>query len=104
ILFSRSKPGEDIVTGIADRLAAIEKLLGHFANESVDRPTQTNVEHLAVVGTSLLRRNLQRSTYPPNYAEQMGAVIALTGRLVDLAANLRNPNQLSVNDRKQIHL
>jgi multidrug resistance protein MdtO len=103
ILFSRIKPGEDIVAGVADRLAAVENLLVCFAkNCSADRLTQANVVRLAMVGTSMLRRILQRSAYAPNYAEQMGAVIALTGRLVDLAANLRSPTHLSGDDREQI--
>ena len=105
ILFSRIKPGEDIVAGVADRLAAVENLLLSFANDrAADRPTQTNVVRLAMVGTSMLRRILQRSAYAPNYVEQMGAVIALTGRLVDLAANLTSPSHLSSDDREQIHL
>jgi len=105
ILFSRIKPGDDIVAGVADRLAAVENLLLCFANNCpVDRLTQASVERLAMVGTSMLRRILQRSAYAPNYAEQMGAVIALTGRIVDLAANLRSPTHLSGDDREQIRL
>jgi multidrug resistance protein MdtO len=105
ILFSRIKPGEDIVTGVADRLAAVENLLVCFANNcAVDRPTQANVARLAMVGTSMLRRILQRSAYAPNYAEQMGAVIALAGTLVDLAANLRSPTHLSGDDRERVRL
>jgi multidrug resistance protein MdtO len=105
ILFSRIKPGEDIVAGVTDRLAAVQSLLVGFANNrSVDRFTQANVVRLAMVGTSMLRRTLQRSAYAPNYAEQMGAVIALTGRLVDLAANLMSPARLSDDDREQIRL
>jgi len=105
ILFSRIKPGEDIVAGVADRLVAVENLLLDFANNgSVDRLTQANVVRLAMVGTSMFRRILQRSAYSPNYAEQMGAVIALTGRLVDLAANLSSPIRLSGDDREQIRL
>jgi len=104
-LFSRIKPGEDIVAGVAERLAAAQKLLMCFAEDCpVDRLTQASVERLAMVGTSMLRRILQRSAYAPNYAEQMGAVIALTGRLVDLAANLRSPAHLSGDDREQIRL
>src|ERR1700751_4675685 len=102
ILFSRMKPGEDIVAGIVDRLAAVENLLVCFANDCpLDRLTQANVERLAMVGTSMLRRTLQRSAYASVYAEQMGAVIALTGRIVDLAANLRSPTHLSGDDREQ---
>jgi len=52
----------------------------------------------------MLRRILQRSAYAPNYAEQMGAVIALTGRLVDLAGNLTSPDQMSAEGRQQIRL
>jgi multidrug resistance protein MdtO len=54
----------------------------------VDARTEKNITSLALVGTSRLRRFLQRSDYPPHYAEQMGAVVALVGRLVDIAANL----------------
>jgi multidrug resistance protein MdtO len=105
ILFSRIKPGEDIVAGVADRLATVQNLLVCFAeNRPVDRLIQANVVRLAMVGTSMLRRILQRSAYAPNYAEQMGAVIALTGTLVDLAANLRSPTHLSSDDREQIRL
>jgi multidrug resistance protein MdtO len=104
ILFSRIKPGQDIAAGVADRLAAVENLLVRFSNNSVDRPTQANVERLAMVGTSMFRRILQRSTYASNYAERMAAVIALTGRLVDLAANLGSPDHLSDDDREQIRL
>jgi multidrug resistance protein MdtO len=104
-LFSRIKPGEDIVAGVADRLAAVEHLLVCFANDGpADQLTQANVVRLAMVGTSMLRRILQRSAYAQNYAEQMGAVIALTGRLVDLTANLTSPTQMSSDDREQIRL
>jgi multidrug resistance protein MdtO len=105
ILFSRIKPGEDIVAGVAERLAAVQNLLACFANDcAADQSKQANVVRLTMVGTSMLRRILQRSAYAPNYAEQMGAVIALTGRLVDLAANLRSPTDLSGEDREQIRL
>ena len=105
ILFSRIKPGEDIVAGVADRLAAVQHVLVCFAeNCPADRLAQANVVRLAMVGTSMLRRILQRSAYVPHYAEQMGAVIALTGTLVDLAANLRGPTDLSGDDREQIRL
>jgi multidrug resistance protein MdtO len=105
ILFSRIKPGEDIVAGVVDRLAAVENLLVCFANDCpVERLTQANVVRLAMVGTSMLQRILQRSGYAPAYAEQMGAVITLTGRLVDLAANLGSPARLSGSGREQIRL
>ena len=105
VLFSRIKPGEDIVAGVAERLAAVQNLLACFAEDRpVDQLLQTNVVRLTMVGTSMFRRILQRSAYAPNYAEQMGAVIALTGRLVDLAANLTSPTYLSGDGREQIRL
>jgi multidrug resistance protein MdtO len=103
ILFSRIKPGEDILAGVADRLAAVQRVLVYLAEDCpADRLSQANVVRLAMVGTSMLRRTLRRSAYAPAYAEQMGAVIALTGRLVDLAANLGSPARLSGNGREQI--
>lgn len=106
ILFSRLKPGEDVVAGVVDRLTAVQHVLACFAeNRSVDRLMQENAVRLAMVGTSMLRRTLQRSAYAPDYAEKMGAVIALTGRIVDLAANLGSPTHLmSGDDREQIRL
>jgi len=105
ILFSRIKPGEDIVTGLVDGLAAVEDLLVCFANDCpAYQSTQANVVGLAMVGTSMLRRTLQRSAYAQNYAEQMGTLIALTGRLVDLAGNLTSPDQMSAEGRQQIRL
>jgi len=105
ILFSRLKPGEDIVAGVADRLASVQHMLVCLAeNCAVDRLTQANVVRLAMVGTSMLRRTLQRSAYASDYTLQMGAVIALTGRIVDLAANLTLPSQLPGDAREQIRL
>jgi multidrug resistance protein MdtO len=105
VLFSRIKPGEDIVAGVAERLAAVQDLLASFAQDCpVDRLTQANVVRLTMVGTSMLRRTLRRSAYAPDYVEQMGAVIALTGTLVDLAANLTLPSQLPEDGREQIRL
>jgi multidrug resistance protein MdtO len=104
-LFSRIKPGEDIVAGVAERLAAVQNLLACFAeNRPVDRLIQANVVRLAMVGTSMLRRTLRRSAYALHYTEQMGAVIALTGTLVDLAANLTLPSHLPEDGREQIRL
>src|ERR1700756_3369163 len=104
-LFSRIKPAEDIVAGVAERLAAVQNLLACFAeNRPVDQRIQANVVRLAMLGTSMLRRTLRRSAYATHYTEQMGAVIALTGTLVDLAANLTLPSHLHEDDRDQIRL
>ena len=104
ILFSRMKLGEDVVAGVAVRLAAVQDLLlCHADGRPGNRMTESAVTRLAVVGTSMLRRILQRSAYSLHYAEKMGAMIGLTGTLVDLAANLTLPTlQFSDDDRKRI--
>jgi multidrug resistance protein MdtO len=90
IAFSRFKPGDEIIAGVAERLTAIQTMLASYAeNNSVDQATEADVVRLSVVGTSILRRALRRSSHSPHYAEQMGAIVALTGRLVDIAANLK---------------
>jgi len=102
--FSRMKPGEDMVNGIAERLSAVRELLLCYADDCpISRPIAEKVTRIAVVGTSMFRRILQRSAYSPDYAERMGAVIGLTGTVVDLAANLTLPGfQFSESDRSRI--
>jgi multidrug resistance protein MdtO len=56
----------------------------------VDEKIKNQIARFAMVGNSSIRRALQRSTYPPAYREQMGAVIALVGRLIDTAASVAN--------------
>jgi len=89
LVYASLRPDDDLVQSTAERLAAIEDLLNcYIESRPVDARTEKNITGLALVGTSRLRRFLQRSDYPPHYAEQMGAVVALVGRLVDIAANL----------------
>jgi len=89
LAFAELRPGDEVVRAIAERLESIEAVLSSY---SEDRPvaetTAKNLRRVAMVGTSRLRRFLERSTYLPQYREQMGAVVALTGRLIDIAANL----------------
>jgi multidrug resistance protein MdtO len=104
LAFSRAKPREEIVAGLADRLVAVENLLIRYAdNLPVDPATQANIARLGMVGSSRLLRLLARSNYSPHYAEQMGAAIALTGRLVDFAANLTVLTfELTQDDRRRV--
>ena len=104
LVFKRWKPGEEITSPIAERLAAVEKWLVCRAEDCpVDSDTAGDIVHLGMVGTSRLRRLLRRSSYSSLYTEQMGALISLTGRLIDIAANL-TPTviPLSEEDRKRI--
>lgn len=76
----------DAITG---RLSCVEEVLDCYAD---DRPVESStgmaIQRFAMVGTSGLRRTLQRSNLGPYRIEEIGAVVALVGRLVDLTANL----------------
>jgi len=88
LLFAGLRAGDEFVSPLAERLAAVEDLLDFYSKgESANKETEKRIIHLAMLGTSRLRRILQRSGYAPHYAEQMGAVVVLIGRLVDIAAN-----------------
>lgn len=104
LAFVRRKPGDQIVQPIAERLGAVEKLLLCVAaSRPVDDATASHLARLGLVGTSRLRRILARSNYSPHFIEQMGAVTALTGRIVDTAANWAPPTApLSDDDRKRM--
>lgn len=89
LIYAELKAGDVILQPLGDRLAVTERLLNCYAGgSSVDENTRDQLTRFATVGTSAIRRTLQRSPYPPAYREQMGAVIALVGRLVDIAATL----------------
>jgi multidrug resistance protein MdtO len=89
LVYAELKSGDVIFQPLGERLAATEELLNCFAGgSSVDEKIKGQITHFAMLGTSSMRRTLQRSAYPPAYREQMGAVVALVGRLVDIAANI----------------
>jgi multidrug resistance protein MdtO len=89
LLLDAITPGNDLLRSIADRLASVEALLGSYGTDGpVDQSAGNKVARLAMLGTSRLRRTLRTSNYPQDYREQMGAVVALVGRLVDTAASL----------------
>ena len=96
LIYAALKSDDFILQPVADRLAATEQLLDCYAGGlPIDEKTKKQITQFAMVGTSPLRRTLQRSAFQPAYREQMGAVIALVGRLVDTAANV---SSLSVDD------
>jgi multidrug resistance protein MdtO len=89
LAFAGLRPGNDLVRPIAERLAGVEELLKSYAaDHSGNERTEKEIIRLGMVGTSRLRRLLGRSTWSLHYREQMGALVALVGRLVDIAANL----------------
>src|SRR6266851_4505643 len=103
LAFARMKPGDDIVLPIAERLAAVQSLLtGYFEERPVDREAE-KIARLAMLGTSTLRSTLRRSDYSPEYIAQMSGVVALVGRLMDIAAALTQLSfEFSATGQKQL--
>ena len=89
LLFEAISPGDTLVRSVVEQLDSVEELLACYsANRPVDDTTKKRITRFAMLGTSRLRRFLERSTYSRHYREQMSAVVVLVGRLVDIAANL----------------
>jgi len=89
LAFNRMRPGDDIVVPVADRLAAIRSVLMCYSEgRPVDPATEEKVVRLGMLGTSTLRRALQRSDYSPQYRAQMSGVVELVGRLLDITTAL----------------
>ena len=104
LAFSRRKPGDDIVIPIVERLTVVRSLLAAFAEgRPVDQATRKTVARLGLRGTSTFRRILRRSGYSDHYRAQMSAVVALVGRLVDVAAPLMELTfEPSAGDQKRL--
>ena len=88
LVFAGFKAGNELVSPLEERLAAVADVLDCYVRgESVNKETSKQITRLAMLGTSNLRRILQRSDDAPHYVEQMGAAVVLIGRLVDVAVN-----------------
>ena len=99
MLFAGLKPRDFLLRSIAERLASVEDFLRCYATaQPVENDVAKKITRMAMLGTSSLRRNIQRSGYSPHYAEQMGTVVALVGRLVDMAASLVSLDLRVTND------
>jgi multidrug resistance protein MdtO len=103
LAFARMRAGDDIVLPVEERLTAVESVLASYTEDRLaHQAAGKKVTRLALLGTSALRRALWRSDYSRHYKIQIGAVVALVGRLVDLAANLTQFSfQLSGADEKR---
>ena len=89
LLFAHLKPWDDLVQSIADRLSGAEEVVNSYsADRPIDSRIKKEITRQSMLGTSRLRQTLRRASYSPQYGQRMGAIVALTGRLVDLAANL----------------
>jgi multidrug resistance protein MdtO len=102
LVFAELRHRDDFVQSLANRLFSVEELLAcYLADRPVDETTKTRVTHFAALGASRLRRILTSSSYARQYNEQMGAVVALVGKLVDIAANLTQLSIRSSDDDRQ---
>ena len=88
-VFHRVQPITDLTLAIESRLQAVEDVLREIA---ADHPVSSKVEKAislySSLGSSRLRRQLLRSSYPGPFIAQMNIAVALLGRLIDLAGSL----------------
>ena len=105
-IFRRVHPATDMTLGIESRLQAVEDVLRNVAADQPVDADPKGISFYSSVGTSRLRRLLVRSGYSSHYIAQMSAVVALLGRLVDLAASLQmsrssQPTAVSPEDQRR---
>src|ERR1700758_2760191 len=87
-VFHSLYPGNRLLQGLDDRLSAVQGLMDAYAEEApVSEDVANRLANYTVVGVSGLRRILARSRHEPLDRDRLAAVIALTGRLVDLGAS-----------------
>jgi multidrug resistance protein MdtO len=104
VAFASVRPWDDLLRSLGERLTAVEQALRSYAvNGRVEEDTANKITRMGLLGASRLRRVLHRSGHALHYGEQMGAVIALVGRLVDLTATLAALDvQIADADRSRI--
>src|SRR5262249_25036609 len=89
LAFAALSQVDEVIRSTTERLECVERLLLSYSeNRQLDEPTAKDITRLAMVGTSRVRSILERSGYSTLCRQQMGAVLALSGRLIDIAANL----------------
>jgi multidrug resistance protein MdtO len=89
VIFVRAKPGQEFNLPLVDRLSAVHSLLVSYEQDGfVNESAEQRIVRFGVLGTSGLRRALWRSGYDRLYRDQIGVLIGLVGRLVDMAGAL----------------
>jgi multidrug resistance protein MdtO len=86
VIYARLQPHNPIILSLTVRLRATADLLRSFTEGIRDQKAEQRTTRFSILGTSRMRRDLQRGGYAPEYTQRMGAIVALVGRLVDLAA------------------
>lgn len=105
VVFRSLYPTDELMQGMDDRLSAVQGLIEEYAE---DQPISGDVEGRLVkytmVGVSGLRRILARSRYERHHRDQLTAVVALAGRMVDLASSsANNPHKLGDGDKERLN-
>jgi multidrug resistance protein MdtO len=87
-VFRRVHPATDLTEGIDDRLQTVENVLrSAAAGQPLDTVWEKRLALYNSISTSRLRRLILRSQFSLHFKDQMGAVVAMVGQLVDVAAN-----------------
>jgi multidrug resistance protein MdtO len=102
IVFAEFSPGDPVIRAVSRRLSAVQQLLTAYADDGKPDPsTNSEIIRLATVGTSRLRITIKRSGSDAHYRDRIGALVALTGRLTDIALTLTYLDMsFSESDRK----
>lgn len=101
-------PVDMLTAGLNDRLHTVERVLASYLEPSEDGVrAQEKISQLAIVGIGRLRKNLRRSEFgsvaDEQYESQMSTVLALVGRIVDIASNLAHlPLHPTERDRERM--
>ena len=97
-------PKDELFQGLDARLSAVEGLVEAWAgNEPVPPEIASRLVTYTVVGVSGLRRILARTVYEQLHRDRLSAVVALTGRLVDLgASSAKCPHYLADGDSERL--
>jgi multidrug resistance protein MdtO len=86
--YARLRPVDSLTSAMVERLQSTASLLRSMSKGVAAPSAERQLIRLAILGTSRMRRDLLHSSYSPESTQQMGAVVALVGKLVDLGANL----------------
>lgn len=89
-VYARLQQVDTLTSALIERLRCTASMLRSWSGDSRTITNDQQVTRLAILGTSRMRQDLLRSGYSPEVNQQIGAVVALVGRLVDLAANLQD--------------
>lgn len=82
-------PSDEFLDRLVGRIKSVEDALRCFAeNCPMERRPRQQLEQYAMVGTAALRQLLARSSRRSEDIQELSAIVALTGRLVDLTAHV----------------